>query len=443
MKGRNEMTVAVIGAGKMGLPLACQFASRGASVVACDRDPRIVESINSGTPPFVEPGLADLLVAARTAGKLKAVLSIEECAGAADTIVVITPVLLSEERRADLTGIEEIALRIGRVLTAGTLVSFETTVPVGATRDRLRPRLETGGLRAGAQFDLVFSPERVKSQHVLEHLTKIPKIVGGLTPHAASRAVEFYSRYLGCPGIDVGSLEAAEFAKLAGMVYRDVNIALANELAMYAEAAGLDFKAVRDAINTDGEASILAPGIGVGGHCTPIYPHFLLSDAADRAVDLRLTASARSINHRQPARLLNRLEQDIGTLRSRTLLILGLGFRPQVKEHICSPAFDIQAEAVRRGAAVSLCDPLYSDQEIRQHGFTPGDLSASRLPEVIILNTAHEEYRRPDFASLRRRGVTHIIDGRNFWDRRQIHEAGLILLAPGLNPLANQVATAV
>jgi nucleotide sugar dehydrogenase len=217
----------------------------------------------------------------------------------------------------------------------GVLISFETTVPVGTTRNRLRPLLERSGLTAGTDFDLAFSPERVKSLHVLAHLTGIPKIVGGINERSASRAADFYERYLGSPVINLSTLEAAEFAKLAGMVYRDVNIAIANELAAYAESVGVDFASVREAANTDGEAALLTPGIGVGGHCTPIYPYFLIKDAIRVGEPARLAELARTTNDQQVARALDRLERNWGRIRGRRVVVLGVAFRPGVREHIC------------------------------------------------------------------------------------------------------------
>ena len=202
-------------------------------------------------------------------------------------MLVIVPALLDANRRADLGALEGVACEIAAGLRVGTLVCFETTVPVGSTRNRFLPLLEKTGLRAGIDFDLAFSPERVKSLYVLKHLSEIPKIVGGVNDRSAERAAEFYAAFLGAPVMNLGSLEAAEFAKIAGMIYRDVNIALANELAAYAESVGLDFRPVREAANTDGEAALLTPGIGVGGHCTPVYPYFLIQDAADRGEPVR------------------------------------------------------------------------------------------------------------------------------------------------------------
>jgi len=231
--------------------------------------------------------------------------------------------------------------------------------------------------------------------------------------------------------LNVGSLEAAEMVKLAGMVYRDVNIALANELARYCEAVGVDFRAAADAANTDGEARLLEPGIGVGGHCTPVYPHFLIRSAQRLGVRVDMVELGRRINDEQPAHALDRLESAWGPLRGRRVLILGLGFRPQVKEHICSPAFQLHEELLRRGADVRLHDPLYSPDEIREHGFAPGSLESALPAQALVLNTAHQAYADLDFAELAAGGLQAVIDGRSFWQPERVRAAGLIYVGVG------------
>jgi nucleotide sugar dehydrogenase len=322
------------------------------------------------------------------------------------------------------------------------MVVYETTLPVGTTR-RFAAILESSGLKAGKDFDLAFSPERVKSQLVLKHLTENPKVVGGFTPQAAERAEAFYKEFLGAPVMNVGTLEAAEFVKLAGMVYRDVNIALANELARYAEMAGIDYHQILKATNTDGEAVLLQPGIGVGGHCTPVYPFFLIRDSERRGQPAELSALGRRVNDDQVAYVLDRLERLWGSLRGRQALILGLGFRPQVKEHIYSPAFLLGPELEKRGAQVSLHDPLYTDEEIRGHGFAPASLEAKILPEVVVLNTAHDAYKNLDFAGLAARGAKALVDGRALWDGNAVRAAGLFYLGVGRPvPTASEVSAA-
>jgi nucleotide sugar dehydrogenase len=433
--------VTVVGAGKMGLPIACQIASRGAHVTACDINESLVATINRGECPFDEPGLAELLQAAVADGRMVATTDLSAAAATSDVVIVIVPVLVTADRTADLGHMRTVSKTIGRSMKPGTIVIYETTLPVGGTRSLL-PLLEAGGLRAGVDFDLVFSPERVKSRLVLKHLSTTPKVVGGHTQGAAVRAAAFYRDHLQSPVIDVGSLEAAELAKLAGMVYRDVNIALANELSRYAELVGVDFGAVAAAANTDGEAALLLPGIGVGGHCTPVYPYFLAKDAADRGLDAELTTAARRINDTQPQAALRRLEAQWQPLSGRSVLLLGLGFRPDVKEHTCSPAFQLRSALSERNAIVRLHDPLYSPAEITGHGFTPGDIGAPEAPEVLVLVTAHRAYRELDFAALAARGLKAVVDGRNVWDPAKVRAAGLVYIGIG-RPSASEGGGAV
>ncbi|HLI57300.1 MAG TPA: NAD(P)-binding domain-containing protein, partial [Actinomycetota bacterium] len=174
--------VAVVGAGKMGLPLAAQFASRGADVTACDRNPAVVEAINVGESPVDEPGVPAMVTAAVARGVLRATTNTAEAAREAEVIVVIVPALLTREPDIDTSLLVSASRDIARGLQLGSLVSYETTLPVGGTRRFLLPALERSGLQAGVDFDLVFSPERVKSQRVLAHLERNAKIVGGITP---------------------------------------------------------------------------------------------------------------------------------------------------------------------------------------------------------------------------------------------------------------------
>ena len=417
------LKIAVVGAGKMGLPLACAFADHGGEVVACDVNPATVNAINAGKTTFDEPGLSKLLARVVSEGRLRATTDTRKEAGQCDVCVVIVPVMLTKAKTADLSIIESATREIAAGLKRGAMVVYETTLPVGQTR-KLGSILEASGLAAGTDFDLVFSPERVKSRDVFRGLSANPKIVGAVTPAGGARAVAFYKEYLGAPVTNVGSLEAAEFVKLAGMVYRDVNIALANELANYSQTLRLDFDTIRSAANTDGEAHVLLPGIGVGGHCAPVYPYFLIRDAEERRVDMTLPADARTINESQPARVLAR----IGPLRGKRVVILGLGFRPEVKEIAYSPAFALRDEIEALGGSTFVDDPLFTDAEIGGLGFVRAPIESA---DVLVLNTAHAVYRLLDFGALARAGVKVVVDGRDLWDPATVTNAGLKYFAVG------------
>jgi nucleotide sugar dehydrogenase len=425
--------VSVIGAGKMGLPIAIWIASNGAKVWACDQNPAVVKAIQAGRPDVDEPGVGDLLAKALAAGQLIATTDTTKAVAASEVVIVIVPAILTAVNEADLRNLETASWDVAQELRPGTLVVYETTVPVGTTRERMIPILQTSGLKPGAEFSLAYSPERVKSGLVMRYLSQNPKIIGGFDDRSAAAAAAFYKTYLRAPVIDVGPLEAAEYVKLAGMVYRDVNIALANQLAAYAEAVGFDADPIFDAANTDNETALLKPGIGVGGHCTPVYPHFLLGDAARRGVDLSLAANAREVNSLQADRAIARLDTAIGGLAGRRVGVLGLGFRPDVKEHICSPTFLVEASLRSYRAEARVHDPLYTDAELASHGFTAWHPDHLRdwAPEAAVLMAGHSAFADLDLETLREAGLKVVVDGRRFWRQDEVEALGLTYVGVG------------
>lgn len=425
------MKVAVIGAGKMGLPLAAHMASRLLEVTACDINRELVAAINRSECPIDEPGLPELIKGTVASGHLRAVTDTQSAVAESDVVIVIVPAKIDDACNIDLTAMKAVTREIGRAARPGTLISYETTVAVGTVRGEFLPLLEAGGRRCGRDLHVCFSPERVKSRHVLARLGRTPKVVGGFDEESLRRGVEFYERALGAQILQVGTIEAAEFTKLVGMVYRDVNIALVNQFSAYAEAIGMDLEKVIAAANTDGEAALLTPGIGVGGHCAPIYPWFIIRDAEKRGLDLSLARISREINLGQAARSVDRLATAVGGLDGRRVLVLGLAFRPEVKEPTMSPAFLLRDALTKSGAKVFLHDPLFSDAEIRDHGFVPGTVMADPGWDAVILNTAHAAYSAIDFVGLKARGLKAVVDGRNAWPKDSIQQCGLTYLGIG------------
>jgi nucleotide sugar dehydrogenase len=414
----------------MGLPLACVFAKHGACVTVCDIDASIVAAVSEGRAPYCEePGLADAVRELHTRRLLRATSNTAGAVAGAQAAVVIVPAHLTAEREIDYRTLKQASADVGRGLQPGTLVVYETTVSVGGTRRHLIPVLEQHSrLRAGRDFHVAYSPERVKANTVLARLETTPKVVGALDDTSRTRALSLYGEWLGAPVTDVGSIEAAEMTKLVGMLYRDVNIALANELASFCEAAGVDFERVRASANSDGESGLLAPGIGVGGHCTPVYPYFVTREARRLGVTQRLSEAAREINDQQPIRQVRRIAEAWRPLAGRSAHILGLAFRPGVKVDAFSPAYALRDELVRQGAAVTIEDPLYTLGELRSRGFEPGTVLGA---EVVVLCTAHCEFAQPDFVAWSEHGTAVVLDGRNQWDASRAEAAGMIYLGVG------------
>jgi len=423
------MRITVVGGGRMGLPLACMFGKYGASVTVSDINQALVNSIHAGECPYEEPGLSELMDELHKAGRLSATTDTKKASSESNVIVVIVPAHLTPERDINLSVLQTASVEIGKGLRPGTLVVYETTVAVGCTRRFLIPLLEQySGLKAGVDFYAAYSPERVKANLVLERLTDTPKVVGGLNAVSCAKAVEFYRQYLSAPVDDVGTIEAAEMTKLLGMIYRDVNIALSNEFAAFCEVAGVDFERVRISANTDGEANLLLPGIGVGGHCVPVYPYFLTRESRRLGLTQRISEAAREINDQQPARQLKRVEAKWKCLKGKNVHILGLGFRPQVKVDTFSPSYALRDELKRLGAIITIEDPHYTDEELRIAGFEPATINTAC---VVVLSTAHKEFAEPDFIAWRKMGVEVILDGRNFWNQHKAEEAGILYFGIG------------
>lgn len=385
--------VAVVGAGKMGLPLAAQFAGHGWRVVAVDVQQSVVDAINEGRSHVEEePGLAEMVRTAHAAGRLRATTDGAAAARESDVVVLIVPVMLDDEQQPDYRSMDAAVASIGPGVHAGSVVIFETTLPVGDTRERFTPRLEAAsGLRAEEDFYVAFSPERLYSGAALRNLATYPKLVGGVGPTSTARAAAFYDAVLDAEIVAMSSAEAAEFSKLADTTYRDVNIALANEFARYAERVGVDVHEAIAAANSQPYSHIHQPGLGVGGHCIPVYPHFLLS----RAPELELVALARRTNDGQVGIAIKALQQELGGLDGVPILVLGLTYRHGVRELAYSRALPLIDRLTHQGAVVSAYDPLLSADETLRCCATPWEWGTRGPFRAIITQTAD-----PRFASL-------------------------------------------
>ena len=426
------MQVCVVGLGKVGLPIAVQVASKGYTTVGADISQAVVEQVDQGQSPMNwEPKLAQELRTAVSAGLLSATTDITEAARSSDRIVIIVPVLLTPERKADLRSMDAAVGAVARGLQKGSLVVVETTLPVGTTRGRIGPMLEAGsGLTAGTDFHLAFSPERVGSGRVLHDLNAYPKVVGGIDLASTKVAAAFYDSVLDAPVMPVRDAETAEFTKLAELVFRDVNIALANELAQAAERAGVDIRQVVAAANSQPQSHIHQPGVGVGGHCVPVNPYFLI----DGQGPISLASAARRINDSMAGHAAAVIEETLGGLSGRTALILGVAYRPNVKETANSPSFKLRDALEAAGARVLVHDPLFTREEVEALGLTYVSLEPPPPVDAIILQAYHDEYRSLAWTTFK--GCKLVLDGRNVLDPEEIEASGLAYLAIGRLPAA-------
>jgi len=417
------MKIAVVALGKIGLPLAVQFAKKGHHVIGCDVNQNTVDLVNAGTEPF--PGEAHLdhyLKEVVASGHLTATTDTTAAVAQSDAVVVVVPLFVDNDGVPDFGWMDDATVKIAAGLKPGTLVSYETTLPVGTTRTRFAPALEKGsGLVAGKDFSLVFSPERVLTGRVFADLRKYPKLVGGIDEKSTAHGIEFYQAVLDFDdrpdltepnGVwNLLTAEASEMAKLAETTYRDVNIALANQFAIFAEGANIDIAKVIAASNSQPYSHIHQPGIAVGGHCIPIYPRFYLWNDPEATV----VRAAREANAAMPAHAVSLLKNALGSLQGKKVAVLGISYRGGVKESAFSGVFGTVAALTAQGAEVLVHDLMYTDEESTRLGFTPYHLGES--VDGLILQADHKEYKLLSSANFP--GVAAVVDGRRTLDRTQ------------------------
>ena len=417
------MKIAVVALGKIGLPLAVQFAKKGHYVIGCDVNQNTVDLVNAGKEPFPGEAFLDTYLAdVVSQGFLTATTDTTSAVAQADAVVVVVPLFVDNDGVPDFGWMDDATAKIAAGLKPGTLVSYETTLPVGTTRNRFAPALEAGsGLQAGADFHLIFSPERVLTGRVFADLRKYPKLVGGINVESTAAGIEFYQAVLDFDdrpdltqpnGVwDLLTCEASEMAKLAETTYRDVNIALANQFAIFAEGANIDIAKVIAASNSQPYSHIHQPGIAVGGHCIPIYPRFYLWNDPLATV----VRAAREANAAMPSHAVGLLQAALGSLAGKKIAVLGISYRGGVKESAFSGVFPTVAALKAAGANVVVHDPMYTSAEIAGLGFD--EYLVGQSVDGVILQADHKEYKELTQADFP--GARAIVDGRRSLDPAQ------------------------
>ncbi|MGH2991726.1 MAG: nucleotide sugar dehydrogenase [Solirubrobacterales bacterium] len=413
----SRMQVGIVGLGYVGLPLAVAFAEAGHDVVGLDADPRVVERIGAG-----ESTVEDV-PAQRLAGvmpRLRATTDHAELGGC-DAVLICVPTPLANHREPDLTYLVDAATALSGVLREGQLVVLESTTYPGTTRERLMPILEESGLAAGRDFHLAYSPERIDPGRTDYTIRTTPKVVGGLTDACRDRAVAVYEEV--CDEVvPVSTPEAAELGKLLENIFRSVNIALVNELAMLCDRMDIDVWEVVDAAATKPFGFMrFDPGPGMGGHCLPVDPFYLAFKAREHDFYTEFIELAGKINQNQPQfcvrkieRTLNEVEKPVNGSR---ILLLGVAYKAGVADLRESPALKIIRLLRDLGAELAYHDPHVAALPELDLRSTDLDEELARADLVCVI-TPHPEidYRRVVTESalvLDFRGVTRGIEAGN------------------------------
>ena len=401
------MRIGIVGLGYVGLPLAMAFAEAGCEVVGVDVDAGRVASLRAGRSHIEDvpsEALAAVLERCRFSTRF---VELHE----ADAILVCVPTPLTRNREPDLGPLLGSARDLAGVIRAGQVIVLESTTFPGTTREHLVPLLEESGLRAGEDFALAFSPERVDPGRTDYTIATTPKIVGGLTPSCTERAAAVYEQI--CERIvRVGAPEVAELAKLLENIFRSVNIALVNELAMLADRMGIDIWEVVDAAATKPFGFMrFDPGPGMGGHCLPVDPFYLTWKAREYDLSTEFIELAGKVNQTMPQFCVEKIERalnDAGrAVRGSKVLVLGVAYKGGVGDTRESPALKIIRLLAERGADLEYHDPHVP--ELPEYGLRSVDLAdAVPAADLVVLVTAHPGV---DHAAVAR-SATRVVDLR-------------------------------
>lgn len=395
MQQRTFHQVSVVGLGYIGLPTAATLASHGVSVIGIDVNADAVDRINQGRAHFFEPELDVMVRSGVATGKLRAATTPEP----ADVFMIAVPTPVGAEAAPDLSYVEAAVRSLVPVLKRGDLVAIESTSPVGTTErmaallQDLRPdlRLPTPG---GGPCDvhMAYCPERILPGRMLPELVENDRVIGGVTPECARRALALYQTFVRGQCV-LTSARAAEMVKLVENAYRDVNIAFANELSLLCDRFGLDVWEVIDLANHHPRVAILKPGPGVGGHCIAVDPYFLVHGAPDEA---RLISTARAVNDHKPIYVLGRIDGILAGLDDPAIAVLGLAYKANVDDLRESPALAIAANLAQKGYRLYVVEPNVTTLPAVLAGrpaVVLTDLDAAlEAADLVVLLVDHREF---------------------------------------------------
>ena len=435
----QKLTVGVYGLGWMGLPTACLFLEAGAKVLGADVDDRVVELLNAGKSPIEEEGVQSIIE--KHIGSTFSVTSdLRDAAARCSIINLVVPTSVDAGHKPDYSAVEKVAHEIGFKLSPGSLVILESTVAPGVTEETVKPLLErNSGLSAGKDFLLAYSPIRAMSGRGLRDIKTYRRIVGGLDERSLNAASTVMGTIVEGGIVKVRDIRTAEAVKLFENVYRDVNIALANELAILCEELDLDFPVIREAANSQPHCHLHVSGIGVGGHCIPINPYFLIASARKVGMDIRLVRYGRLRNDRMPGHTVELVEaalKECGrTIGRSTVAVLGISYRANVKEHRNSPSLEVIRRLRRMGGRVRVFDPYFGTEELKEMGYTSSDSLERTVQGVncLLIAVGHDQFKElplDRLAQLMRRPAC-VVDAARVVDPEEARKHGLIYYGVG------------
>lgn len=411
----DKKKICVLGLGYIGLPTAAMFATHGHQIVGVDVKEEIINALNNAKITINEPYLDIMVQAAVTSGNLVA-QSIPE---KADVFIIAVPTPITEDKKADMTFVVSAAQSIVPYLEEGNTVILESTSPIGTVKELLVPILENSGLTAGSQFFVAHSPERVLPGKILIELVENNRIVGGINKRSSEIVRDLYKTFVKGE-IFITDATTAEMCKMMENTFRDVNIALANELAVISEKAGINAWEVIGLCNKHPRVNIHQPGPGVGGHCIAVDPWFIVDKFPE---DSRLIGMARNKNDGMPQHVLNRINGITENINGKKkVCILGATYKPDVDDTRESPIMHLIGLMEEQGEFdIRLFDPYISEHRYLHRNID----SAAAGSDLLVIGVNHKVFEKINYNLVSEfMRNKNIFDTRNFIDRKKVEEFG-------------------
>ena len=418
---KGKVRIAVMGLGRIGLPTAALFAKAGARVTGIDVKKDLVAEVNAGRSRLVdEPGLREIVRETVRSGNLKATATPNGALADAHFIIMSVPTPVDETKVPDYSAVQKASHTVGSSLRKGSVVIIESTIGPGVTEDMVRPILESEShLKAGRDFGLVSCPERSDPGNIIANMKSVPRIVGGLTRESTDTVSALYQSAFGVKTVKLSTPKAANAVKLTENLFRDVNIALANEYALLYEKLGVDAVEVINACASKFNFIAHYPGMGVGGPCLPSNSYYLISEGIKTGNIPYMIRMAREINDRMPdhvVELVGEALNEVGkTIRGSTVAVLGVAYKPNVRDIQLTPVERLEVRLREKGARVRLYDPMFKGERVFGLSVEMTLAAATKGSDCVVIGTAHDEFKALDLQRLRRtaRGRGALVDARH------------------------------
>ena len=406
--------ICMIGIGYVGLPTAAMFASKGHKVIGYDLNKKAVDALNKGEIIIEEPGLLELVKDCVKKGNLSASTS---CPTDCDVYIIAVPTPINEDKTADMSYVESATRAIVPHLRKGCIVILESTSPPRTVEDLMLPILKETGLVLGDELLVAHSPERILPGKVIEELRTNSRIVGGINEKSSLEVKKVYESIVEGE-IFITTATTAEMCKVMENTFRDVNIALANELAKISEELGVNAFEVINLANHHPRVNILSPGPGVGGHCIALDPWFLV----EKSQNAKLIKQARLINDSMPQFVFDKIKSILGGFNGEKIAILGVTYKPNIDDVRESPVMHLLDMLKKENITVNICDSHAGDKVENNMDIYEAVEDAS----LIVLGVNHDEFKNIDFAKVSSKlKDKNILDTRNFFNREDIVKNGI------------------